>query len=400
MTDKENLVHNKSDADLAALARAGDKVAFGHLIERYQSMVYHIALRIVRNEYLAQELTQETLLQAYLSLDRLRDAGRFKSWLYGIALNVCKSHVRQQKMDFLSLESIMGGMRVEAALFSAAAPDPAVVVEDRDLQRFILDAVNSLSPKNRDATWLFYYQQLSIKEIAARLDISVVAVKGRLYKSRQRLKLELLSQVAPSPERRKKMIKVSVADVVKRDVEKGPEVAFIVVLLDEAGQRLLPIWVGPFEGHSIATILLEYSLPRPLTFTFMADLLKAVGAELEAVWIGALKHATYYATVKVRMGDAVREIDARPSDAINLALCMASPIYVAETVMEAEGVDISQEGVLPTGVGLAQIGQEMEKLLQGMAERQRSRTSLTQEERQTQAEESRQELVAFVLGSN
>jgi RNA polymerase sigma-70 factor (ECF subfamily) len=102
MSDKENLLPHKSDSDLVALARAGDKAAFGRLIERYQTMVYHVALKTVRNEYLAQELAQEALLQAYLSLDRLRDAARFKNWPYGAALNVCKSYLRQQKMDFFT----------------------------------------------------------------------------------------------------------------------------------------------------------------------------------------------------------------------------------------------------------------------------------------------------------
>ncbi len=194
------------------------------------------------------------------------------------------------------------------------------------------------------------------------------------------------------------MIQVSVADVVKKEVEKDTRV--ILVLLDEAGRRILPIWIGPFEGSAIAASLLEHSWPRPLTFTFMADLLKAVGAELEAVWIGALKHSTYYATVKVRVGDAVREIDARPSDAISLALYTDSPIYVAETVLETEGIDISQEGALPTGVGLAQIGQEIEELQQRMAERMHFLESLTPKERQTQSKQSMQELVAFVLGAD
>jgi bifunctional DNase/RNase len=189
---------------------------------------------------------------------------------------------------------------------------------------------------------LFYYEQLSLKEIAARLNISVVAVKGRLYKSRQRLRLKLLAfyQVEQILERRRKMIKVTVADVVKQGEEI--EKSFVAVLLDEAGQRLLPIWIGPSEGYSIATNLLGHSRPRPLTYTFMANLLKAAGAELEAVWVGALKDTTYYATARIRMGDSVREVDARPSDAINLALCTASPIYVAEAVMETASVDISR----------------------------------------------------------
>jgi RNA polymerase sigma-70 factor (ECF subfamily) len=117
---------DRSDTDLIALARAGDKVAFGQLIERHQPMVRRIATKMVRNEYLAQELTQETLLQAYLSLDQLRDDGRFQSWLYGITLNVCKSYLRLQKVNLLSWESLMGGTRVDPAILSRSAPDPHI----------------------------------------------------------------------------------------------------------------------------------------------------------------------------------------------------------------------------------------------------------------------------------
>ena len=110
------------DADLVAAARAGDKDAFGQLVERYQQMVKRIALGMVRSEYLAQELMQETILQAYLSLDRLRNHDRFKSWLYGIALNVCRSYIRRQRVRPLSLEEMMGGLRVDELLIGEGAP--------------------------------------------------------------------------------------------------------------------------------------------------------------------------------------------------------------------------------------------------------------------------------------
>src|SRR5215831_15839349 len=99
-----------TDAELVAKVRQGDKEAFGQLIERYQQMVGHIAKKMIADEWVARELAQEAILQAYLSLDHLRDASRFKSWLYGITLNMCRSYLHDQKMDLLSLESILGGM--------------------------------------------------------------------------------------------------------------------------------------------------------------------------------------------------------------------------------------------------------------------------------------------------
>ena len=75
-------MHEKSDAQLVVLAREGDKNAFGYLARRYQSMAERIAMGMVANGFLAQELAQEAILQAYLSLDHLRVNDRFKSWLY------------------------------------------------------------------------------------------------------------------------------------------------------------------------------------------------------------------------------------------------------------------------------------------------------------------------------
>ena len=92
----------RSDTDLISLARAGDKAAFGQLVERHQPMVRGIASKMMRNEQLAQEMMQETFLQAYLSLDQLSNDGRFQSWLYGITLNVCRNHLRMQKTRLLS----------------------------------------------------------------------------------------------------------------------------------------------------------------------------------------------------------------------------------------------------------------------------------------------------------
>ncbi len=191
MEDLENL----TDAVLVGLAQTGNRHAFGQLIERYSQMVRHIAGSMVANEESARELAQEALLQAYLSLDHLRDAARFKSWLYGITLNVCRNFMRERKIDPYSLDAIMGGMSRDISCLSVEMVDPEEIAEERELHRMVLNAVQSLSPKVRVATLLFYYEQLSLQEIATILGISVVAVKGRLHTSRKQLREQLLPLV-------------------------------------------------------------------------------------------------------------------------------------------------------------------------------------------------------------
>lgn len=397
-----------TDADLVALARAGDKDAFGCLIERHQAMARRIALGMIANETIVKDLVQEALLQAYLSLKQLRDDQRFKSWLYGIVLNVCRSYLRDQRINFFSWEAMLGGVLYDAAYPAETGPGPQEVVEARELHHLVLTAIEVLSPKNKAATLLFYYEQLSLEEVAGLLNISVTAVKGRLHKSRKQLRERLLPlylEINDREQRSKAMIKVTVADVVIKKVEvEGSEKQnehLIIMLLDQVGQRVLPIWVGPFEGRAIAMGVRNFSTHRPVTFNFITNILEATGVKLEEVQVNALRDETFYAIAKLRNGDKVREIDARPSDAIALAMQTKSPIYVAEEVMEKAGMDISAEMAQnpQLGRGLEAIIQEMETGTIKEKEKLEERQKKQAEESEKEMEKTHQELKALIFGS-
>ena len=339
-------MEERTDIELVTLARRGDKDAFGLLVKRYQMLALRFAMRLVAKEDDAQDLVQEAMLQAYLSLNHLRDSARFKGWLCGVVLNVCRSHLRDRKVAFFSLEAMAGGLQFDAVPFFSPAATQEKIAEERELHQIVLDTVGTLTPRDRDATLLFYYDQLSLQEIAALRGISVGAAKVRLNRARQRLKAKLLSQypeIIPHEQRRENMVKVTIADVVKqeRTDEQGRSHAlYIIVLRDEAGKRALPIWIGPFEGQSIAMGLGEFSTPRPMTFNCFASLLQAINARVEQVRVETLKGDTFYAVVKIRSGKTVKEVDARPSDALALAVFTGSPLFVAEDVLERAGADI------------------------------------------------------------
>ena len=97
---------SRGDADLTALARLGNKDAFGELAVRHQTMAERIALRIGAAPDMARELAQEAMIQAYVLLGRLRDDERFQSWLFGIVLNVCRSYLRTRRISHLSIEAL------------------------------------------------------------------------------------------------------------------------------------------------------------------------------------------------------------------------------------------------------------------------------------------------------
>lgn len=338
-------MEEKTDVELVEMARLGDKAAFGELVHRYQTLAVTIARRMVSQDACAQELAQDALLQAYLSLDRLREAARFKSWLCGIVLNLCRSYLRDQKTAFFSLESLMGGLQLDGSTFIDSGRSPEQLAEESELHQAVLEAIKTLSTGDQEITLSFYYDQLSALEIAGLLNISVGAVKVRLHRARLRLKEILLSQyteLVRQELRRNIMVKVKIADVVKTEPKnaRGQTLGlYVIILVDEAGRRAMPIWVGPAEGQAIAMQMGDFATPRPLTYKFVAGLLKAIDAKLEEVRIDSLKDSTFYATVKIKCGATVREVDARPSDAMALAMLCDCPILVAEDVMACAAED-------------------------------------------------------------
>jgi bifunctional DNase/RNase len=107
----------------------------------------------------------------------------------------------------------------------------------------------------------------------------------------------------------------------------------IVVLKDVASEMLMPIWVGIFEANAIAIEIEKIAAPRPMTHDLIRNLIGDLNAQMERVVISELKDDTFFATLWLRQGDAPVTLDARPSDAIALALRADCPIYVAEEVM-------------------------------------------------------------------
>jgi RNA polymerase sigma factor (sigma-70 family) len=391
-------MQTENDALLVQRARGGDKRAFGELITRHQTTIQRVVYHLVRDHDLARDLAQEALLAAYLSLDQLRDDARFASWLYGIALNVCRSHLRDHNIAMLSFEQIAGGVTFNTIPFSSE-PDPQAVAETRELHERVLDAIKALSPENRAATLLFYYDGLSLDEIATLLQISVGAVKGRLHKSRARLRQELFAIYAEhvsypvETKGSKTMIPVTIADVVRRerkDKEGNVISNHIVVLYDAQGQRTLPIWVGPFEGGAIAIGVAGEPIQRPMTFEFFAKLLEAADAKIESVRIDSLKEDVFYAAVAVRSGDKSVEIDARPSDAMALALRTGTQIYVTPEVFEKAGVPV------PRPVEIHSPPRGIQALMQEFqAGVKAGRAQFTEEE----TKQAQRELVELVFGA-
>jgi len=156
-------------------------------------MALALALRLIADQETARDPVQESWLQVYLSLETLRDETRFRSWFYGIVLNVCRSFQSARTRNDLSLDALK-----DATPFLVLAPfgvfaDPQELLEQKELHQAMLEALQVLSPKNRAVALLFYYEDASLQEIATKLHLSLAAVKGRLHKGRIQLQRHLMT---------------------------------------------------------------------------------------------------------------------------------------------------------------------------------------------------------------
>ena len=118
----------------------------------------------------------------------------------------------------------------------------------------------------------------------------------------------------------------------------------IVILRDKEGQRVLPIWVGIFEANAIALQIENISTPRPMTHDLLRNVIQDLKASVQKIVVCDLQENTFYALIYLGLNGDTVAIDARPSDAIALALRTKAPIFVEDTVIDnAKTVDFTTE---------------------------------------------------------
>ena len=126
------------------------------------------------------------------------------------------------------------------------------------------------------------------------------------------------------------LVPMSIKGLMLDPVSNSP----IVVLKDDDEKFFLPIWVGIFEANAIALQLENVSTPRPMTHDLLKNLLGELDAQVTRVVINDLRDSTFFAQIRVNTAGRTLEIDARPSDAIALALRVEAPIFVAQSVLD------------------------------------------------------------------
>jgi RNA polymerase sigma factor (sigma-70 family) len=327
------------------------------LLRRHWGTAVQLAGRVLGSPDLARDAAQEAAVAAMTDLEQLRSPDRFGAWFCGITLNVSRRWLRQ-------LRSEVPGLLADLA---AASPDPAEAAEIADTAARVRGAIAALADGQQDAVRLFYMQGLSHREVAEELGISAGAVKARLHQARAALAPKLV-QFKTTPEARAvtateavEWAEVSVSEI-RRNQDVDPwQRKHVMILAERGGDRRLPIWIGPAEATVLALTLESVEMPRPFPYKLAAGLVQAAGSQITEVRITRLLESVFYACVVVQSPGGPQEVDARPSDAVNLALACGAPIRLNGELFSATAADIDGEEASSYPVATADIAAEAQQ---------------------------------------
>jgi RNA polymerase sigma-70 factor, ECF subfamily len=184
-----------AEAALLKDARDGNLFAFEEIVKRYQRRVYATAMRIVRRHDVADDVVQEAFLRAHQALGRFDLARPFGPWICRIAANLAVNHVRSPE----SREEALPEAHAETPVPGGS---PLAGVLDDEARRELARALEGLSPDQRAVFVLRVFDELSYKEIAEALEISIGTVMSRLSRGRERLREALGPYLGPAMARR------------------------------------------------------------------------------------------------------------------------------------------------------------------------------------------------------
>jgi RNA polymerase sigma-70 factor (ECF subfamily) len=323
---------NPSDGDLARLARDGDRAAFRLLVERHQPAVRARARRLCANPSDVEDVMQESFLQAFLGLDRLRDPDRFAGWLAGITANVARA-LHRRSVPVTLLPDWPEPLHPTSA---GGLPAP----EDLDRADALRSAVAGLPAGQRRAVALHYYADVPAGQVAEPPG----AARAALHKARLRLRAYLTEHRPDLVPERIHMTTVRVARIESR-IPPGPVPdrvpTHVIVLADDTGRRELPIWLLGGDSHRFDPAALEAAADE-----LTGRLLHAAGVRVTGVELDELGPEVTAARIDLATADGTEHVTVRLLDGLAMAISTGAPIRVADAVMDRLAVPAGRE---PTG---------------------------------------------------
>lgn len=176
----------KTEAELIERIQKGEWRNYAILVDKYESKVFNYVNYLMSNREDAEEIVQDTFVNAYRSLSQFRGDASFSTWLIRIAHNNCLTFFRKKRPKKVSLDNVSNT--------GADDVNPSDELDFDNRQQVLRSALGKLKPDERSAVTLFYYQELSLQEICDVTDFSLSNVKILLHRSRKKL-LEILKEM-------------------------------------------------------------------------------------------------------------------------------------------------------------------------------------------------------------
>ena len=172
-------MEQKDDIYYIEKVKNGQTNNFSYIVERYQDIVFSIALKVLRNREDAEEMAQESFIKAYKSLHTFKGNAKFSTWLYRITYNSCISEVRKRKIHFASTDELE--IKDETAELNLDG------IPEENRAKCIKEALEKLPEQEYTLVLLYYFEEQSIEEISKVTKLSESNTKVKLHRARKKL---------------------------------------------------------------------------------------------------------------------------------------------------------------------------------------------------------------------
>lgn len=170
----------------------GDTNAFSYLVDKYKDMVYTLAMKVVKDKEEAEEISQDSFIKAYKSLSKFKGDSKFSTWLYKITYNNCMDVVKKKarRYNITEIDEV-----VENKL--EAIENTLDSIERNERSEILKHCLDYLPEDEKSILWLFYFKELSLKEIIEVTSLSEANIKVKLHRARKRLLTIVKDKVEP-----------------------------------------------------------------------------------------------------------------------------------------------------------------------------------------------------------
>ena len=170
----------------------GDTNSFAFLVDKYKDMVYTLGMKVMKNREEAEEVSQDSFIKAFRSLHNFKGDSKFSTWLYKIAYHNCMDRVKKnaRKYNTGTIDEV-----VENRIKST--DDTLQTIERKERAELMNECLQELPEEERSIIWLFYYKELSLKEIIEVTSLSETNLKVKLHRARKKLLSIVQNRVEP-----------------------------------------------------------------------------------------------------------------------------------------------------------------------------------------------------------